>query len=106
MSVSQPVTATHGMPPGCGHAVDLLHAFLFKTLQSAGRHISVRKYVDNMVLVATCYNFAGKLCYGYGQVHRNLAAANARVNLKRTVVICNGAKGLAGYRHPEQAPET
>eukprot|EP00971_Amphidinium_carterae_P082354 1628259-Amphidinium_carterae.3 len=28
--VSDPVTATHGMPPGCGHAVDLLHAFLLK----------------------------------------------------------------------------
>eukprot|EP00971_Amphidinium_carterae_P110569 2190351-Amphidinium_carterae.1 len=37
-AVSEPVTATHGMPPGCGHAVDLLHAFLLKTLQSAGRH--------------------------------------------------------------------
>eukprot|EP00971_Amphidinium_carterae_P086028 1701838-Amphidinium_carterae.1 len=42
-AVSQPVTATHGIPPGCGHAVDLLHAFLLKTLQSAGRPVSVRK---------------------------------------------------------------
>eukprot|EP00971_Amphidinium_carterae_P297878 5918727-Amphidinium_carterae.1 len=26
-AVSESVHATHGMPPGCGHAVDLLHAF-------------------------------------------------------------------------------
>eukprot|EP00971_Amphidinium_carterae_P070931 1402722-Amphidinium_carterae.2 len=91
-AVSQPVTATHGMPPGCGHAVDLLHAFLLKTLQSAGRHISVHKCVDDMVLVAKVYNFAGNLCYGYRQVHRNLTAANIQVDLKKRVVICNGAK--------------
>eukprot|EP00971_Amphidinium_carterae_P239548 4755923-Amphidinium_carterae.1 len=24
-AVSEPVHAMHGMPPGCGHAVDLLH---------------------------------------------------------------------------------
>eukprot|EP00971_Amphidinium_carterae_P033977 668889-Amphidinium_carterae.1 len=52
-AVSEPVTATHGMPPGCGHAVDLLHAFLLKTLKSTGRHVTVRKYVDDMVLVAS-----------------------------------------------------
>eukprot|EP00971_Amphidinium_carterae_P299768 5955908-Amphidinium_carterae.2 len=68
-AVSDPVTATHGMPPGCGHAVDLLHAFLLKTLQSAGRHASVRTYVDDMVLVASGPCFAGHLCYGYRQVH-------------------------------------
>eukprot|EP00971_Amphidinium_carterae_P208260 4132282-Amphidinium_carterae.1 len=28
--------ATHGMPPGCGNAVDLLHSFLLKPLQSSG----------------------------------------------------------------------
>eukprot|EP00971_Amphidinium_carterae_P148881 2951664-Amphidinium_carterae.1 len=74
-TVSQLVIATHGMPPGCGHAVDLIHAFLLSTLQSAGRHISVRN-----------------LCYGYRQVHRGLTAANMQVNLKNTVVICNGTK--------------
>eukprot|EP00971_Amphidinium_carterae_P053205 1048061-Amphidinium_carterae.1 len=67
-AVSEPVTATHGMPPGCGHAVDLLHAFLLKTLQSAGRHVSVRKYVDDMVLIASGPCFAGHLCYAYRQV--------------------------------------
>eukprot|EP00971_Amphidinium_carterae_P260313 5164637-Amphidinium_carterae.1 len=90
-AVSEPVTATHGMPPGCGHAVDLLHAFLLKTLQSAGRHVSVRKYVDDMVLIASGPCFAGHLCYGYRQVLKSLTAANMKVNLKKTLVICNGA---------------
>eukprot|EP00971_Amphidinium_carterae_P005194 103698-Amphidinium_carterae.1 len=79
------------MPPGCGHAVDLLHAFLLKTLQSAGRHVSVRKYVDDMVLVASGPCFAGNLCYAYRQVHKSLTAANMKVNRQKTVVICNGA---------------
>eukprot|EP00971_Amphidinium_carterae_P219712 4362311-Amphidinium_carterae.1 len=52
-AVSDPVQTTHGMPPGCGHAVDLLHAFLLKTLQSAGSKVEVRKYVDDIVLVRT-----------------------------------------------------
>eukprot|EP00971_Amphidinium_carterae_P337970 6475078-Amphidinium_carterae.4 len=46
-AVSDPVQATHGMPPGCGHAVDLLHAFLIKTTQSAGPKVEARKYVDD-----------------------------------------------------------
>eukprot|EP00971_Amphidinium_carterae_P257184 5105820-Amphidinium_carterae.1 len=33
-AVSHSASATHGMPPGCGHAVDLLHAFLLKTSPS------------------------------------------------------------------------
>eukprot|EP00971_Amphidinium_carterae_P032952 648472-Amphidinium_carterae.1 len=79
------------MPPGCGHAVDLLHAFLLKTLKSAGRQVSVRKYVDDMVLVASGPCFAGHLCDGYRQVHKSLTKANMKVNLKKIVVICNGA---------------
>eukprot|EP00971_Amphidinium_carterae_P149304 2960214-Amphidinium_carterae.2 len=92
-AVSELVTATHGMPRGRGHAVDLLHAFLLKTLKSAGRHVSVRKYVDDMVLVAPGPCFAGHLCYGYRQVHKSLTKANIKVNkkIKKTVVICNGA---------------
>eukprot|EP00971_Amphidinium_carterae_P350462 6491558-Amphidinium_carterae.2 len=90
-AVSEPVTAIHGMPPGCGHAVDLLHAFLLMTLKSAGRHVSVRKYVDDMVLEASGPCFARHLCYGYQQVHKSLTKANMKVNLKKTVVICNGA---------------
>eukprot|EP00971_Amphidinium_carterae_P334400 6469671-Amphidinium_carterae.1 len=62
---SEPVHATHGMPPACGHAVDLLHAFLLKTLKSAG------KYVDDM-LVAKGPNFAGNLCHGYRHVHKSV----------------------------------
>eukprot|EP00971_Amphidinium_carterae_P047761 940545-Amphidinium_carterae.1 len=41
-AVSTAVQSTCGLPPGCGLAVDLLHAFLIRTLQSAGRHVEVR----------------------------------------------------------------
>eukprot|EP00971_Amphidinium_carterae_P256966 5101521-Amphidinium_carterae.1 len=49
-AVSEAVQSTCGLPPGCGLAIDLLHAFLIRTLQSAGRQVEVRKYVDDMVL--------------------------------------------------------
>eukprot|EP00971_Amphidinium_carterae_P165904 3288554-Amphidinium_carterae.1 len=44
-----------------------------------------------MVLIASGPCFAGHLCYGYRQVLRSLTAANMKVNLKKTLVICNGA---------------
>eukprot|EP00971_Amphidinium_carterae_P199618 3962260-Amphidinium_carterae.1 len=45
---------------------------------SAGRHVTVRKYVDDMVLVASGPCFAGHLCYGYRQVHKSLTQANMK----------------------------
>eukprot|EP00971_Amphidinium_carterae_P257484 5111229-Amphidinium_carterae.1 len=57
-AVSDAVQSTCGLPPGCGLAVDLLQAFLVRTLQSAGRQVEVRKYVDDMVLVAAGRYFA------------------------------------------------
>eukprot|EP00971_Amphidinium_carterae_P323162 6422355-Amphidinium_carterae.1 len=42
-AVSEAVQVTCGLPPGCGLAVDLLHAFLVRTLRSAGRQVEVRK---------------------------------------------------------------
>eukprot|EP00971_Amphidinium_carterae_P166115 3292667-Amphidinium_carterae.4 len=91
-AVSEPVQSTHGMPLGCGHAVDLLHVFLIKTLQCAGPKVEVRKYVDDMVLVAKGTHFGVHLCQAYRRVHRSLTQANMKVNLKKTVVLCNGAK--------------
>eukprot|EP00971_Amphidinium_carterae_P251501 4992389-Amphidinium_carterae.4 len=96
-TVTQPVAATHGMPTAYGHVLDLLRAFLLKTLQSAGRQVTVRKYVKDMVLGTKRCNFAGNLCYGYRQVHKSLSDANMKANPKITVVICNGAK--AKYPH-------
>eukprot|EP00971_Amphidinium_carterae_P183417 3640459-Amphidinium_carterae.2 len=87
-AVSEPVRATHGMPPGCGHSVDLLHSFLLKTLKSAGPLVEVRKYVDDMVLVAKGTHFAVHLCQAYRRVHHSLTQANMKVNLKKTVVLC------------------
>eukprot|EP00971_Amphidinium_carterae_P140046 2774883-Amphidinium_carterae.1 len=52
-AVSEDVVPTCGFPPGCGHVVGLLHASLVRALQSAGRQVEVRKYVDDMVLAAS-----------------------------------------------------
>eukprot|EP00971_Amphidinium_carterae_P279337 5545376-Amphidinium_carterae.1 len=90
-AVSEGVTATCGLPPGCGHAVDMLHAFLIKSLRCAGRQVEVRKYVDDMVLISSGPGFAGNLCYAYRQVLRSLMSVNMRVNALKTVVLCNGS---------------
>eukprot|EP00971_Amphidinium_carterae_P208450 4135785-Amphidinium_carterae.1 len=90
------------------YAVHLLHAFLLKTLQSAGGQLTVRKYVDDMVLVAKGPNFASKLCHGYRQVPKIFAQANVLVNLKKTEVICNGTKAkrllMKVWRHGRLPP--
>eukprot|EP00971_Amphidinium_carterae_P086779 1717279-Amphidinium_carterae.1 len=44
-----------------------------------------------MVLIASGPCFAGNLCYAYRQVLKSLTAANMKVNLKKTLIICNGA---------------
>eukprot|EP00971_Amphidinium_carterae_P171455 3398698-Amphidinium_carterae.1 len=96
-AVSEGVTATCGLPPGCGHAVDMLHAacFLIKSLRCLGREVDVRKYVDDMVLISSGPCFAGNLCFAaYRPVLRSLKAVNMRVNALKTVVLCNGAGGL------------
>eukprot|EP00971_Amphidinium_carterae_P293389 5824815-Amphidinium_carterae.1 len=61
-------------------------------MQSAGSKVEVRKYVDDMVLVAKGHHFAVHLCQAYRRVHSSLTKANMKVNLKKTVVLCNGAK--------------
>eukprot|EP00971_Amphidinium_carterae_P277870 5515465-Amphidinium_carterae.2 len=71
-AVSDGVTATCGLPPGCGHAVDMLHVFLIKSLRCAGNQAEVRKYVDDMVLISSGPGFAGNLCFAYSQVLESL----------------------------------
>eukprot|EP00971_Amphidinium_carterae_P158964 3151879-Amphidinium_carterae.4 len=88
-AVSEGVTATCGLPPGCGHAVDMLHAFLIKLLRCAGRQVEVRKYVDDMVLISSGLSFAGNLCLAYRQVLKSLTEVNMRVNALKTVVVYN-----------------
>eukprot|EP00971_Amphidinium_carterae_P057069 1128383-Amphidinium_carterae.2 len=85
---SQPCVATCGLPPGCGHAVDMLHAFLIRSFKCAGGHVEVRKYVDDMLLISSGPNFAGNLCFVYRQVLASLKAVNMRVNALKTAVIC------------------
>eukprot|EP00971_Amphidinium_carterae_P212065 4207948-Amphidinium_carterae.1 len=52
-ALSEAVVATSGIPAGCGLAVDLLHAFLQHQLNASDLKVSVRKYVDDMVLAAS-----------------------------------------------------
>eukprot|EP00971_Amphidinium_carterae_P349340 6490968-Amphidinium_carterae.4 len=60
-AVSEAVQTTHGMPLGCGHAVDLLHAFLLKTLQSAGSKVEVWKIDDGNMWMTWCWSLSS-LC--------------------------------------------
>eukprot|EP00971_Amphidinium_carterae_P316927 6300356-Amphidinium_carterae.1 len=72
----------------CGHAVDLLYSFLLKTLQSTGPLVEVRKYVEDMVLVAKGTHFAVNLYQAYRRVHhQSFTQANVKVNLKKIVPL-------------------
>eukprot|EP00971_Amphidinium_carterae_P235644 4676296-Amphidinium_carterae.1 len=79
-AVSDAAQSTCGLPPGCGLAVDFLHALLVRTLQSAGDPVEVRKCVDDMVLVAAGPCFEHYLRDSYRDV----------IQPKQTVVVCNG----------------
>eukprot|EP00971_Amphidinium_carterae_P031068 611423-Amphidinium_carterae.1 len=48
--------------------IELMHAFLVRTMQSAGRQVEVRKYVVDMVLVAAGPFFAHYLRDSYRDV--------------------------------------
>eukprot|EP00971_Amphidinium_carterae_P182406 3620197-Amphidinium_carterae.1 len=52
-ALSEAVVATSGIPAGCGLAMDLLHAFHQHQLKASNLKVSVRKYVDDMVLAAS-----------------------------------------------------
>eukprot|EP00971_Amphidinium_carterae_P131563 2605262-Amphidinium_carterae.1 len=53
-AVSAAYQARSGLPAGCALAVDLLDCFLSRVLgQASIREVSVRKYVDDLVLYAT-----------------------------------------------------
>eukprot|EP00971_Amphidinium_carterae_P260131 5160992-Amphidinium_carterae.1 len=57
-AVSTAYQARSGLPAGCALAVDLLDCFLSRVLgQASIREISLRKYVDDVVLYST-----GKHC--------------------------------------------
>eukprot|EP00971_Amphidinium_carterae_P090951 1800221-Amphidinium_carterae.1 len=67
-AVSGAVRSTCGLPrvrTCCRPSTMNLHAFLIRTLQSAGRQVEVRKYVDDMVLVAAGPHFAHYLRDSY-----------------------------------------
>eukprot|EP00971_Amphidinium_carterae_P247336 4911967-Amphidinium_carterae.2 len=107
-AVSEGVTATCGLPPGSGHPVDLLHAFLIRSLRCAERQVEVRKYVDDMALISSGPNVVGNLCFAYRQVLKSLTEVNMRANAGKTVMLCNGSvakrKLLQVWRHGRLPP--
>eukprot|EP00971_Amphidinium_carterae_P147483 2922600-Amphidinium_carterae.1 len=74
-ALSEPVVATSGIPAGCGLAVDLLHAFLQHKLYASKLKVSVRKYVDDMVLTASGRGCAFTLREAFRAVKQVLEAA-------------------------------
>eukprot|EP00971_Amphidinium_carterae_P003459 68099-Amphidinium_carterae.2 len=105
-AVSEAVQSTCGLPPGCGLAVDLLHTFLIRTLQRAGRQVEVRKYVDDMVLVASGPHFAHYLHDGYRNVIKAPNQANMQVNLRRRSYAMTRTPRISSRRSggPASAP--
>eukprot|EP00971_Amphidinium_carterae_P051932 1022282-Amphidinium_carterae.2 len=92
-ALSEPVVATSGIPAGCGLAVDLadLHAFLQHKLYASKLKVSVRKYVDDMVLSASGKGCAFALREAFKAVRRVLEDAGMQLNKSKCVVIANTA---------------
>eukprot|EP00971_Amphidinium_carterae_P117313 2323807-Amphidinium_carterae.1 len=86
-ALSEPVSATSGIPAGCGLAVDLLHAFLQHHLNASELKISVRKYVD--VLAASGRGCGFELREAFKSVRAVLEAAGMQLNKAKCVVVAN-----------------
>eukprot|EP00971_Amphidinium_carterae_P339756 6477738-Amphidinium_carterae.1 len=81
----EPVVATSGIPAGCGLAVDLLHALLQHKLHASQLRVSVRKYVDDMVLSASGRGCAFTLREAFRAVRQVLEAAGMQLNKSKCV---------------------
>eukprot|EP00971_Amphidinium_carterae_P028435 559850-Amphidinium_carterae.1 len=90
-NMSDPVVATSGIPAGCGLAVDLLHAFLQHQLYASELKVSVRKYVDDMVVSASGRGCAYDLREAFQSVRKVLVAAGMQLNKAKCVVVANTA---------------
>eukprot|EP00971_Amphidinium_carterae_P061465 1216714-Amphidinium_carterae.2 len=95
-AVSEPVVATSGIPAGCGLAVDLLHAFLQHQIHVSALTVSVRKYVDDMVLSASGRSCAVELREAFRAVKKVLESAGMQLNKTKCVVEDQVSQG----RHP------
>eukprot|EP00971_Amphidinium_carterae_P303923 6039353-Amphidinium_carterae.1 len=88
-ALSEAVVATSGIPAGCGLAVDLLHAFLQHQLNASHLKVSVRKYVDDMVLAASGRGCAFELREAFRSVRTVLTDAGMQLNKAKCVVVAN-----------------
>eukprot|EP00971_Amphidinium_carterae_P244316 4850994-Amphidinium_carterae.1 len=87
----RPYQARCGLPAGCALAVDLLDCFLSRVLGRASiREISVRKYVDDLVLYATGTQCGGSLLLAFKSVKQETEQAGMLLNAKKTKVVVNG----------------
>eukprot|EP00971_Amphidinium_carterae_P193610 3841624-Amphidinium_carterae.1 len=84
-AVCNPVVATSGIPAGCGLAVDLLHAFLQHQIHVSALKVSVRKYVDGMVLSAAGRSCAVELREAFRAVKKVLESAGMQLNKTKCV---------------------
>eukprot|EP00971_Amphidinium_carterae_P093197 1844507-Amphidinium_carterae.3 len=90
-AVSTAYQARSGLPAGCALAVDLLDCFLSRVLgQASIREVSVRKYVDDLVLYATGKHCGNTLLLAFKEVRQAMTTAGMVLNAKTTKVVVNG----------------
>eukprot|EP00971_Amphidinium_carterae_P130643 2588109-Amphidinium_carterae.3 len=100
-TVSDPVEASSGIPAGCGLAVDLLHAFLQHKIHASELRVSVRKYVDDMVLSASGKGCAYALREAFRAIKRVLEASGMRLKFKQDQVRGSGKHQCMPHRMPQ-----
>eukprot|EP00971_Amphidinium_carterae_P240330 4771293-Amphidinium_carterae.3 len=88
-AVSDPVVATSGIPARCGLAVDLLHAFLQHQINRSELKVSVRKYVDDMVLSAVGKGRAYEVREAFCSIKKILELSWMHLNKTKCVVVAN-----------------
>eukprot|EP00971_Amphidinium_carterae_P042113 827393-Amphidinium_carterae.1 len=90
-AVSTAYQARSGLPAGCALAVDLLDCFLSRVLgQASIREITLRKYVDDLVLYSTGKQCGSTLLFAFKEVRHAMTEAGMVLNAKKTKVVVNG----------------
>eukprot|EP00971_Amphidinium_carterae_P096643 1912854-Amphidinium_carterae.3 len=90
-AVSSAYQTRSGLLAGCALAVDLLDCFLSRVLGEASiRKISLRKYVDDLVLYSYGKHCGSTLLLGFKEVRQAMTEAGMVLNAKKTKVVVNG----------------
>eukprot|EP00971_Amphidinium_carterae_P170218 3372488-Amphidinium_carterae.1 len=85
-AISRSFQSRNGLPPGCGLAVD----FLKNGGSQLPPGVTMRKYVDDMVIKGAGTGFGPKLSDGCHATRRGLTAVNMKVHPSKTVCVGNG----------------